>query len=214
MDESVLILLAAGKSRRFGSPKGLHKVAGKSWIRHQLAAFVRTGGRWVVVVLGYHKSDYLAELAFRKSSIGVVLNPFPEAGPFSSLRCGLLAANWQRLRGCYVLPIDVPWPAKGTIDEMRRLQRVKSIVKPEFRINEAESRGGHPLWMDKFTVQKLLADKVASRLDYWLQNQDPGSIGRVSVNDPRVAMNLNTIADFREMAQRNLPVEDGRSTNL
>jgi len=81
------IVLAAGPSRRFGSPKQLIRVRGRPLLHMAVARASEVVGRSVVVVLGAEASR-LAPL-LRHSSAEVVINRQWERGISSSLRAGL-----------------------------------------------------------------------------------------------------------------------------
>jgi molybdenum cofactor cytidylyltransferase len=81
------IVLAAGGSSRFGSPKTLATLASRPLLQHVLDVTDRLGFREVVVVLGRDADDIERLLRWRVEKR--VRNPHPEAGLSSSLRIGL-----------------------------------------------------------------------------------------------------------------------------
>jgi molybdenum cofactor cytidylyltransferase len=86
----VAVVLAAGASRRFGSPKLLAPLDGRPVLAHTLDAVAAAGLADVVVVLGAASPEIEAAMAWRGERR--VVNPRPEDGLASSLRCGLDAA--------------------------------------------------------------------------------------------------------------------------
>jgi molybdenum cofactor cytidylyltransferase len=86
----VTIVLAAGASRRFGSPKLLAPLDGRPLLQHALDAVAAAGLDDVVVVLGEHAAAIEAAIAWRGERR--VANPRPQDGLSSSLRVGLHAA--------------------------------------------------------------------------------------------------------------------------
>src|SRR5438445_298769 len=103
-DELAAVILAAGRSRRMGTPKALLRIAGSPLVEYSLDAFARAGVRRIVVVLG-PDADIIRR-ATRLDRVHVVLNPAPERGPFSSLALALSALRDENgaLPGAYVLP--------------------------------------------------------------------------------------------------------------
>ncbi|MRR13826.1 4-diphosphocytidyl-2C-methyl-D-erythritol kinase, partial [bacterium] len=83
------VLLAAGASKRFGSPKMLVQVGGEPLIRRVARSFVEAGFAEVAVVLAPGGSHVAAAL----EGLGVVavVNPRPEDGMLSSAQVGLSA---------------------------------------------------------------------------------------------------------------------------
>lgn len=86
----VAVVLAAGASRRFGSPKLLAPLAGRPLLQHVLDAVDAAGLREVVVVLGRESTSLEAGMVWRAERR--VVNPRPQDGLSSSLRIGLDAA--------------------------------------------------------------------------------------------------------------------------
>ncbi len=86
----VTIVLAAGASRRFGSPKLLAELDGRPLLQHTLDAVAAAGLDDVVVVLGEGARDVEQAISWRGERLAV--NPRPQDGLSSSLRIGLDAA--------------------------------------------------------------------------------------------------------------------------
>jgi len=81
------IILAAGASRRLGSPKQLARYAGETLLRHAVVAAGACAP--VVVVTGCRAPEMAAELA--GLPVTVVVNPDWEEGMASSIRAGVKA---------------------------------------------------------------------------------------------------------------------------
>jgi molybdenum cofactor cytidylyltransferase len=86
----VAIVLAAGASRRFGTPKLLAPIAGRPMLQHALDALAAAGLDDVVVVLGERAAAVEAAMTWRAERR--VVNERPEDGLSSSLRLGLDSA--------------------------------------------------------------------------------------------------------------------------
>ncbi len=86
----VALVLAAGASSRFGSPKLLAPLGGRPVLQHVLDALAAAGLADVVVVLGADAGRIERAIAWRDERR--VVNPRPEDGLSSSLRIGLDAA--------------------------------------------------------------------------------------------------------------------------
>lgn len=83
-----LVLLAAGASRRFGSPKGLAPINGETMLRRAAREGAAFDGR-CVVVLGAEHERLRGEIEDLAATI--VVNEEWEAGMSSSIRAGLAA---------------------------------------------------------------------------------------------------------------------------
>ncbi len=86
----IAIVLAAGASSRFGSPKLLAPLNGRPVLQHTLDALATSGHANTVVVLGADAAAIEAGITWRTERR--VVNPRPEDGLSSSLRVGLDAA--------------------------------------------------------------------------------------------------------------------------
>ena len=86
------LILAAGASRRFGSPKQLIRVAGQSLLQRAVAHATELLGHSVTVVLGAHAAEIAETLP--PSSAGVLINRNWQEGIGGSIRAGV-----QRLPG-------------------------------------------------------------------------------------------------------------------
>jgi len=109
------ILLAAGASRRFGSPKQLVRVDGQSLLQRALAAATELLGASVTVVLGAHAAQIAETLP--PGSAGTLINRNWQEGIASSIRLGV-----QRLPGAVdgVLIVLADQPLVGT-ETLKRL---------------------------------------------------------------------------------------------
>jgi len=106
----VAILLAAGASRRMGTPKPLLWCQGEPLVR-RMARTLREGGAAEVFVItapgevGGAIAEALADL----EGVEAVINPSPERGMLSSVQEGLRTALRQEgVDGLLVCPCDLP----------------------------------------------------------------------------------------------------------
>jgi molybdenum cofactor cytidylyltransferase len=134
------IVLAAGASSRFGSPKALARLGGRPLLQHVLDAVAAVGFGEVVVVLGDDGDTIERSLVWRSERR--VRNPDPEAGLSSSLRVGLENSS-PASEAALILLGDQPLVR---VDVMERLLAVlasaaRPIVLPRYRSGD----GPNPL---------------------------------------------------------------------
>ena len=109
------IVLAAGSSSRFGSPKQLVRVDGRPLLHAAVSRAVEVAGHAVSVVLGAHAAD-LAPL-LRHSAASIVINRDWSEGMASSIRAGV-----SRLPGsCGGAMLVLADQAAVTAEDLRRL---------------------------------------------------------------------------------------------
>jgi molybdenum cofactor cytidylyltransferase len=109
------IVLAAGGSSRFGSPKQLVRVDGRPLLHAAVSRAVEVAGHAVTVVLGAHAAD-LAPL-LRHSSASIVINRDWSEGMASSIRAGVASLPGS-CTGVMLVLADQP---AVTAEDLRRL---------------------------------------------------------------------------------------------
>jgi molybdenum cofactor cytidylyltransferase len=109
------IVLAAGASTRFGSPKQLVRVDGRPLLHSAVSRAVEVAGHSVTVVLGAHAGD-LAPL-LRHTPASIVINRDWSEGMASSIRAGV-----AKLPGsCTGVMLVLADQAAVTAEDLRRL---------------------------------------------------------------------------------------------
>jgi molybdenum cofactor cytidylyltransferase len=226
-----LILLAAGRSSRMGTPKGLLNFQGHPWLVEQLMRFKAASGRRAIIVLGFHRALYFNQIPWLEKGgnqpvqhlgleISVVLNPAPEFGQFSSLQSAIAFLHTNetdfderrttndegspvglKIPGVFVLPIDVPCPGKEVFEKLAK------TVSPSIdaAIPQYQSRGGHPVLLSDNFLHRLTEIPPGSpqaRLDFQIQTLPPERSTLVPVNDKHIHLNMNSMDIFQNYAQK------------
>lgn len=202
-----LVLLAAGESKRMGRPKGLVPCGGIPWLEHQVNAFCGALGGRVLVVVGYHKAEYFAQMPwlgagrsdwsdFAGGRVRVVENPAPQWGQFSSLQCGIGRLIEEGEKACLLLPLDAPLAGTEVLSALVDGARPESWVA----IPTCRGRRGHPVLLRGPFLRRLLAldpGAAEARLDRQIATLPAGRLVLVETGEPLIRLNLNTPADFQ-----------------
>jgi molybdenum cofactor cytidylyltransferase len=187
------VILAAGDGRRMGLvAKALLPFGRAQTFLSALAVALRRGGVAgpIFVVTGAHRA------AVAQAALDLGLRPVHNAryagGQLGSARTGLLAALRARLDVVLLLPCDLPQLRHSTV---RRL-----LAAPLPALPVHGGRSGHPLALDRATLERLIAVRGARSLRQVLLRSGIRP-RRVSVSDPAVLQNLNTAGGYRRALQ-------------
>jgi molybdopterin-guanine dinucleotide biosynthesis protein A len=191
-----LIILAGGRSERFGSPKGLALFEGESLIFSHILSYGPTGTA-VIIVLGYYTTPYIAEIERAKSQmsekkiyIDYVINEKFDLGPFSSIQTGLTKLGALSANGVFIQPVDSGVVSSEIFESLYHMSQQGSFtVVPEF-----DGKGGHPVFVSKTQVTRLMSVDPCSemaRLDYQIRSEPSGQVKRIAVGSRAILENRN-----------------------
>ena len=193
------VILAAGESSRMGTDKALlpwpPHAAGPASRHTFLSAAIHSlllASDFVVVVAGKNES-VLAPLAYSNGA-SIVINPDPSRGQFSSLQVGLHEVLNRGRDAAIITLVDRPPVGAATLQLLRDAfaaapQNIWAIVP------EISGKHGHPYLVGRELIEAFLqALPTASARDIEHRCQD--HIQYVTVEDPFVALNVNTPEDY------------------
>ncbi|MBE7554757.1 MAG: putative selenium-dependent hydroxylase accessory protein YqeC [Anaerolineales bacterium] len=143
------VILAAGGSTRFGSPKQLARWGDKTFIEQVVDSALASPASPVVVVLGAEVEQCRALL--RSRPVEIVLNPAWVEGQSTSMQAGL-AALPANIGGTLFLLVDLPGVTPALLDELIQRHRatLAPLVWPEF-----EGQRGNPVLFDRALFPEL-----------------------------------------------------------
>jgi molybdenum cofactor cytidylyltransferase len=177
-------ILAAGESRRMGSPKALVPLRGQAFLEH-LASVVRHPRIGAVrVILGAHAEEIHRQVPLDPDE--VVVNTDWESGQLSSIHAALRSLP-SETEGLLLCPVDHPLISAALVAELIAQFDAsgKLIVLPTFR-----GRRGHPVIFSRRLYSELLAapHDVGARA---VVRAHPGDILEVLTDEEGVVLNLD-----------------------
>jgi molybdenum cofactor cytidylyltransferase len=198
------VILAAGESSRMGADKALlpwpPANAGQAQTKETfLSATINSlslSTDFILVVAGKNEST-IAPVAYAEGA-SIIVNPDPERGQFSSLQVGLHEVLNRGRDAAMITLVDRPPARSITIQILREAFEAAGndtwAVVPEF-----SGQHGHPYIAGRELIEAFLqAPATATARD--IEHAHQTHIVYVSVDDPFVALNVNTPDDYTKLA--------------
>jgi molybdenum cofactor cytidylyltransferase len=196
------VVLAAGDSRRMGTPKGGIDVAGRSFLARALDALDAARVAPLVVVAGRDHEALRAALPAQPRA-DLLINPEPARGQLSSLKVALRALTAARANaiGAVVSLVDHPAVRAATIARLTAALTASTPEgpgahgAPEIAIPRYAGRRGHPVAYLRSVWEELLAapEDVGARA---VVRRLPGRVVEIEVDDPGILLDLDTPEDL------------------
>jgi molybdenum cofactor cytidylyltransferase len=182
------LILAAGESRRMGSPKALLDFGGETFLDHLVASFSGICSP-VIVVLGHGAEEVRAGLGAAEKAVFVV-NADYRLGQFSSLQCGLRA-----------VPVEAHGVIFGLVDhpsvQPSTLARLAASPAP-LAIPRLAGRRGHPVFFSRALIAEFLAlpPDADARI---VVERHAAEIEYVEVDDPGILQDIDDPEAYRRL---------------
>jgi molybdenum cofactor cytidylyltransferase len=179
------LILAAGESRRMGSPKALIPYHGLTFVEHLLAATRLPRIGETRVVLGAGAEEIRGRLPVKDSQI--VINDAWESGPLTSIQAGLRSLPEDGVEAALICPVDHPVVTLRLIGAIVAAfdRSGKAIVLPTYL-----GRRGHPVLF----ASRLFSELMGAPLDVGARavvRAHRGEIEEVPTEEEGVVLNLN-----------------------
>jgi len=193
------VILAAGESSRMGRDKALlswppgtdEKPAGETFLSAAIQLLTRTTD-FVVLVAGRNVPS-LSPIAYANGA-SVAINPEPGRGQFSSLQIGLREVLNRGRDAALITLVDRPPAAVSTVRALRESFECAPLsiwaVIPQF-----SGKHGHPYVAGREMIERFLRAPATSNARE-IEHAVLEHIQYLSVDDPFIAMNINTPEDY------------------
>lgn len=189
----VAIVLAAGASRRMGSPKPLLPLEGSTYLEQVLARLQAAGLVRPLVVLG-HGAEEILERVDLAPAAAVIHRRWAE-GMLSSLQAGLRQARRTDATAAVVAPVDVPRFDPATVRALMAARRSTRapVVVPDYR-----GEHGHPVLFGRELWAELLRPRAGAGARAVVEAHRAELVA-VPVDDPWVLRDADTPDEHERM---------------
>lgn len=191
MGEIWAIILAAGESKRMGSPKMLLPFDGQTMIERVIKNVKCSKVDKIVVVLGPEK-DNLIEIVERLN-VGFCINDNYKEGMLSSVQCGFRNLP-DECRATLVFQGDQPLISENVVNKVidEYLIAGKGIVIPVYR-----KKRGHPILIDRKYHNDITKLNPARGLRS-LAEIHYGDILEIETDEPGILRDFDTMEQYKK----------------
>ena len=190
------LILAAGESRRMGSPKALLDYQGETFLDRLIGLFAGHC-RPVIAVLGAQQETVRAGLR-RAGDARLVEAPDFRLGQLTSMQCGLRAVP-AGADGVLFTLVDHPAVAPVTIAAL-----VDGNQPAPLRIPRCGGRRGHPIWISRSLIPEFLA-LAAGASAREVVTRHAGEIAYIDVEDPGILADVDDPAAYARLLAGSVP---------
>jgi molybdenum cofactor cytidylyltransferase len=186
------IILAAGKSSRFGTPKQLEKLGRQTLLERTLRTVARSKVDRVILVLGHRAKSIIARTNLDRAQ--TVINKRYDTGLSSSLRAGLRAAT-PGADAVLVVLADQPFLSTSTINRIIAAywRTGRPIVAPLFNHNQ-----GNPVLFDRSLFDEL--SRISGDLGAKsVIKKHEGAVLGLEIRDPKHFIDVDTREDLERV---------------
>ena len=212
------VLLAAGASTRFGSPKMLAPVPpeGRPMLAHVIDTWRGAGFAEIVVVLGHGAEDLrerIEEIFLRVEEtrgsgrpresgpgaadgapVRFAVNQDWESGMFSSVRCGLAAAS-PATTHVALSPADLPFLRGSSLRTILEATNLPEADSRTLLVPVCGRRRGHPVLIPAALVARVLSWPSGARLNRLFAEPDV-KVLHLEGFDETILMDVDRPADL------------------
>jgi molybdenum cofactor cytidylyltransferase len=189
------LILAAGESRRMGSPKALLRYRGATFLDTLTALFGRRCPA-VIVVLG---ADAAQIRAAAVQPATFVMNADYALGMTASLQCGLRALPADADGVLFTL-VDHPAASPATLDALLAPKPGPTDPRraPLLRVPRYRGKRGHPIWFSRaLTAEFLALPAGGAAREVVRRHVDRTEF--LDLDDPGIVADIDSPEDYRAL---------------
>jgi molybdenum cofactor cytidylyltransferase len=202
------VILAAGESTRMGRDKALLPwppmnsgfAISQTFLSAAIAA-LNAVNDMVIVVAGNNEQN-LAPIVYAAGA-SLVRNRHPELGQFSSLQVGLREVLDQGRDAAMVTLVDRPPPSIATLVKLHSAFEDAALARKWAVVPEYQGKHGHPILIGREMISAFLEAEVTSTARD-IEHANEQHIEYVSVDDPLIAMNVDTPQDYESLISKSI----------
>jgi len=188
-----LVVLAAGKSERFGKNKMLVNVLGEPLIRRVVKNALSSQVNEVIVVLGYMASEI--EKVLRDLPCKIVLNENFEEGMSSSVKIGLSKVS-REAEAVLFLPGDYPLVTAEDINKV--ISKFKE-TRAEIVIASYKGKPGHPILFSRKLFGEIKEIREEEQGLKAVVRKHREDVTLAETNSPGVLIDVDTEEDLNRI---------------
>jgi len=198
MSEIWAVILAAGESKRMGSPKMILPYMGMTIIEKVIENVTSSSVDETVVVVGCDSEKVLEAIAGRL--VMHIVNDNYKSGMLSSVKCGIGSLP-EDFRAVLIFPGDQPMIEAEVINLVINVYKEsgRGIIIPVFN-----GKRGHPLLIDKKYMNEILTLDDTEGLR-GLAIKHPDDILEIETDNQLILRDIDTLEDY--MYELNLTKE-------
>jgi molybdenum cofactor cytidylyltransferase len=189
-----LVVLAAGRSSRFGKNKLLHEIGGRTVIGRVVESALGSEADEVILVLGHDAGRVRRALTWARCRF--VYNRVFREGQSSSVKAGLSAAAGHS-DAVMILPGDIALISSEAINKV--IGEYRRTGGP-IVVAAHQGKLGHPILFDKVLFGEVAEIDENSQGLKAVVRRHSGEVKLVEVGSPVVLFDLDTIEDARRLS--------------
>ncbi|MGI9286967.1 MAG: nucleotidyltransferase family protein [Pseudomonadales bacterium] len=181
------LMLAAGRSQRFGSDKRFHKLQDGTPIISRALYNLQAAVDSVVLVVAAGETQLFSKLLVANKTPNIVEVAHAGVGMGASLACGINHIDGDAV---LITLADMPFIQPTTIEQVAKALREYPLVVPSYR-----GKQGHPVGFQRRFFAEL-AELCADEGGKQIVQRHRENVKQFDVEDPGIVMDIDTSVDL------------------